>query len=319
MFKEEKRWGVVALLLVSLAIAGCSRTDWGDQKAASINVSDKTLAEAEASAIVGYAAALARRASVSDSNYYPSDGDKPTPAPPKPGPSPNGVCENCDGHNWIGDGQPRTPCPVCNKDGKKPPKGYSMGTPMPPGFESVGESVLESSPPPQSEDEKQAEFDRRLNKSLQPLTDGLNKYLEEEAQAKYLKDKESPFANRQQEAPAEEPKVTEAPEVKAEPPAPTPDPPIPTIVVHRAKMSSTNVDQWLMKGKPEWEKNNQWRIQLKELPATAKRSYFQILDGDGSETFVYEYLTAESLARARASKAAPSPSAPSPKPMKSAQ
>lgn len=289
MFKEEKRWGVVALLLVSLAIAGCSRTDWGDQKAASINVSDKTLAEAEASAIVGYAAALARRASVSDSNYYPSDGDKPTPAPPKPGPGPNGVCENCDGHNWIGDGRPRTPCPVCNADGKKPPRGYSKGTPMPLGFEWAGDSALESSPPPPEEDVPLAEIE------------------------------ESPFNKSQQEAPVEEPKVTEAPEVQADPPAPTPDPPVPTIVIHRARVNSINVDQWLMKGKPEWEKNNQWRIQMKVLPATAKRSYFQVLDGDGSETFVYEYLTAESLARARSLKAKSSPSASSSKPMKSAQ
>lgn len=292
MFKEEKRWGVVALLLVSLAIAGCSRTDWGDQKAASINVSDKTLAEAEASAIVGYAAALARRASVSDSSLYPSDGDKPTPAPPKPGPSPNGVCENCDGHNWIGDGRPRTPCPVCNADGKKPPKGYTKGTPMPPGFESVGESIGESI----------------LESETPPAVDVISAETEE-----------SPFSKSQQEAPAEEPKVTEAPEAQADPPEPTPDPPIPTIVIHRARMNSINVDQWLMKGKPEWEKNNQWRIQMKVLPATAKRSYFQVLDGDGSETLVYEYLTAESLARARSLKESSSPSAPSSKPMKSAQ
>lgn len=49
-------------------------------------------------------------------------GEQPSPVP-TPAP-PSDECTNCKTSNWpgwLGDGQPRTPCPECNADGKIKP------------------------------------------------------------------------------------------------------------------------------------------------------------------------------------------------------
>lgn len=39
----------------------------------------------------------------------------PTPVPPAPG----GVCDNCEGRGYVGDGTVRVPCQPCNGTGKR--------------------------------------------------------------------------------------------------------------------------------------------------------------------------------------------------------
>lgn len=39
----------------------------------------------------------------------------PTPLPPAPG----GVCDNCEGRGYVGDGTVRVPCQPCNGTGKR--------------------------------------------------------------------------------------------------------------------------------------------------------------------------------------------------------
>lgn len=40
----------------------------------------------------------------------------PTPVPP---PAPSGVCDNCDGRGYVGDGTIRVKCQPCNGTGKR--------------------------------------------------------------------------------------------------------------------------------------------------------------------------------------------------------
>jgi len=299
---------------VIIAVLGCNRPD------ASVpdNTLDPVTSQSEASAILGRAAATAGHRHLGDTNRYPSDGSTPKPGP-SPTPTPSGVCDLCDGKNWIGDGRPRNPCPQCNADGKKPPQGFSS-----PG---LGDSSADGSAGPNGSFQK---LDRSMTDIISGenqrdpvikadiLKDGLLDYLTDKAKAAGDSEptpipEESPVASL--------PDTSKPPEPEVEPvkePAPQP---VATVVGYRAKSDGAMVDQWYKEASSFWE-NLGWKVQPKiEASFKVPRSYFVVSEPDGTVTRIYEYLNKDSLARAKAPVTKPAAPVPQgqPRSTKSAQ
>lgn len=281
---QSYRWLIISFLITGLT--ACNQPG-----PANSPTNDPVVSQAEAAASVAYAAAIVGHRNLADTNRYPSDGSNPNPPTPTPTPTPSGVCDLCDGKNWIGDGQPRNPCPKCNAEGKKPPRGFThignapepqpnWPTAFPKLDASLSKIIAADSP-----------FDKA------GVADQL------EAEAPIMDEAEGDV---EPTLPTESPSAS-PPDLEADPPAPAPEPvpepPKAEVVIYRAAADAVLVDIWLRDAWPQWEKLG-WVKQLQEAPSKIKKSYFIVREPNGTVTSVYEYLNKESLARARLQKSA---------------
>lgn len=279
---------------VIIAVLGCNRPGPSGPD----NSLDPITSQAEAAAAVAHAAAIVGHRHLSDTNRYPSDGSTPAPKPPGPSPAPSDVCDLCDGKNWIGDGQPRNPCPKCNKDGRKPPKGFTF---------------IEASPrEPDTLDA--ARYFPKLDRTLTDIISGetqrdpvIKADILKDGLLEYLNDKDEAAGDAKQAPLPEESPVASLPEA-SKPPEPeiktTPEPapqPVASVVGYRAKADGVMIDQWYKDASSLWESSG-WKVQPKiEANFKTPRSYFLVSEPDGTVTRVYEYLNKDSLGRAKSS------------------